>query len=502
MGVGASSYGITFCRSQDFVHAGGSLEHLSEGIHTQSQHAMLESELFDFKTARAVVGQLSDLFIGDKKLIDTEPAVVTEPSAHSATLGAKQWLAVEFLQREIAWKFVFGGMVRLFALGAQSPDQALCHNPFDGARDEEWFDSHVDNPSEGTSGIIRVEGAEHRVTGEGGLDGILCGFRIADFTDEDNVGVMAEDASQGGGKRQTDLRMDLDLIDAIELVLDGVFGRDDLVLGGSDLQQRAVQSRGFSGTGGAGDQDNSVWDSDEFTEDSIGFFTHPQASQVEFHGPFIEDPHDQTFAVDHRDNADPNIDLAAVDAQFDPTVLRQSLFGDVEFCHDLQTRDDGGLEAIDLRWNGLVLKDAVDTVANDDPCGLRFDVNVAGTRVDGFHEDFVDQSDHGRFLGLFAQLASIGFEFLKQFDLIVFVASGSHQAFDGFASDPEMLFNKLRDFDFFCDERYNWTMQCGGSFVEWVEFQRVAGGDKDASAFFADGENTVPVDQLLREVRE
>jgi hypothetical protein len=89
MDVGASSYRITLCCSQDFIHAGGSLEHLAEGIHTQRQHAMLEAKLFDFKTAGSIMGQLSNLFIGDQKFVDAESTGVSESPASPAALSAK-----------------------------------------------------------------------------------------------------------------------------------------------------------------------------------------------------------------------------------------------------------------------------------------------------------------------------------------------------------------------------------------------------------------------------
>ena len=48
-----------------------------------------------------------------------------------------------------------------------------------------------------------------------------------------------------GGERQADLRMHLNLVDAVELVLDRVFGGDDLGLVALDFQQGAVE-RGAS----------------------------------------------------------------------------------------------------------------------------------------------------------------------------------------------------------------------------------------------------------------
>ena len=69
-----------------------------------------------------------------------------------------------------------------------------------------------------------------RVTGQRSLDGVFGRLSIPNFTDEHDVRVMPKDASQRGSKGQTDLGVNLDLVDPIELVLDWVLGRDDLVL--------------------------------------------------------------------------------------------------------------------------------------------------------------------------------------------------------------------------------------------------------------------------------
>ena len=111
---------------------------------------------------------------------------------------------------------------------AERPHQPLGHHGFDRAGDQERLDAHVDQPRVGARRVVRVQRAEHQVAGERRLDRVLGRFQVANFADQHDVGVVTQNRPQRGGERQPDLRVDLDLVDAFELVLDRVFGRDDL----------------------------------------------------------------------------------------------------------------------------------------------------------------------------------------------------------------------------------------------------------------------------------
>ena len=58
---------------------------------------------------------------------------------------------------------------------------------------------------DGAGGIVGVQRAEDQVAGEGGLDGHLGHFHIADFADEDDVGRLTQHRPQDLGERQPDV---------------------------------------------------------------------------------------------------------------------------------------------------------------------------------------------------------------------------------------------------------------------------------------------------------
>ena len=60
---------------------------------------------------------------------------------------------------------------------------------------------------------------------------------ISNFTDEDHIRVVPQNGSKRLGKSQSNLGMHLNLVDPIELVLDWIFGRDDLGVRAIDSKQ-------------------------------------------------------------------------------------------------------------------------------------------------------------------------------------------------------------------------------------------------------------------------
>ena len=92
----------------------------------------------------------------------------------------------------------------------------------------------------------------------------------------------------------------------------------------------------------------------------------PEPAQVvEIARGAVEQAHDDAFAVERGQRGDAEIDFAAEDLDLDAAVLRQPALGDVQLGHQLQARDDGGLQLARRRF--LVEEHAVDA---DSGCGI------------------------------------------------------------------------------------------------------------------------------------
>ena len=51
---------------------------------------------------------------------------------------------------------------------------------------------------------------------------------VADLADHDDVRVLPEEGAERAREREADLRLDVDLVDPLDLVLDRILGRQDV----------------------------------------------------------------------------------------------------------------------------------------------------------------------------------------------------------------------------------------------------------------------------------
>ena len=84
------------------------------------------------------------------------------------------------------------------------------------------------------------------MAGERGLDGDFSRFQVADFADQNDVGILTQERAQGCGEVQADLLLHLHLVDAGELEFDGIFGRHDVGVGLVEREMDRVQRVGLA----------------------------------------------------------------------------------------------------------------------------------------------------------------------------------------------------------------------------------------------------------------
>ena len=111
--------------------------------------------------------------------------------------------------------------------------------PRSGAGDKEGFDAHIDQTGIGAGGVVGVERGEDQVAGEGGVDGDLGGLLVADLADHDDVRVLAQESAERAAKVSSIFALHLDLVDAVDLVLDRVLDGHDVALGAVELVRQA-----------------------------------------------------------------------------------------------------------------------------------------------------------------------------------------------------------------------------------------------------------------------
>jgi hypothetical protein len=151
-----------------------------------------------------------------------------------------------------------GGLVGLFAFGADFAAEPLREHHIEGRPDEVPLDAHVDQAGDGAAGVVRVQRAEDEMPRESGLDRDAGRFLVADLADHDDVGVLTQQTSQHGRERQADFFLHLELVDGGQLKLDRVFDRADVFFDRADRVEGRIQGRALAASGRAGDEGDSV----------------------------------------------------------------------------------------------------------------------------------------------------------------------------------------------------------------------------------------------------
>src|SRR5262245_33322370 len=89
---------------------------------------------------------------------------------------------------------------------------------------------------------------------------------VPNLTDHQDVGVLSQHAAEPIRKRQTDLRVDLDLRHARQLVFHRVFEGDDVLADTIDAVQRRVERGRLAGAGRPGDQYHAIRTPDQLLD--------------------------------------------------------------------------------------------------------------------------------------------------------------------------------------------------------------------------------------------
>ena len=106
----------------------------------------------------------------------------------------------------------------------------------------------------------------------------------------------------------------------------------------------------------------------------------------------VENADDGVLAVNRRHDRDTEVDLATAQVEFEATVLRHPLLGDVEIRHDLDARDDRVVVA-QLDWIHGRIEHAIDTVLDPHRILARLHMNIGGTALERVHQGRVDEAN-------------------------------------------------------------------------------------------------------------
>src|ERR1019366_269838 len=99
---------------------------------------------------------------------------------------------------------LFVGIMDLFlAELADHSHQPLRQNAVQRRNEVVGLDSHVEEAAQHVYHVVGVDGGEHQVSGQRGVNGNLRRLGVADFSHHDLVGIVTQNRAQAAGKGQS-----------------------------------------------------------------------------------------------------------------------------------------------------------------------------------------------------------------------------------------------------------------------------------------------------------
>src|SRR5215469_198666 len=406
-----------------FLERGHAGRNLDQSAAPERQHAALDGLFLEFNRARSHQHQFLDLVVHFHDFVQASAALVPGVVTSAAPFALGDLHGRCFFRREA---FLDQGLHRdldlLRAFLAEAPYQALCTNQVHGSRYQEGFNAHVHESGDGFRRTVGVQGGKHQVAGESSLDGDFRGLEVADLAHQDDVGVLPQEGTQGGGKVQPDLLFHLHLVDADQLELHRVFGGHDVGVGYVQAGDGGIQGVGLARARGPGDQHHAVGLENGLFELDQRFRLETQLGHIEPQVLLVEQPQHDFFAPQRRQRADSEVELLLLGPhrhfQHDAAVLGQPLFADVELRHNLHARGNGVFQLERRRHDRLQHTVNAEAYAKFLFVGLH--VNIAGAALDGVGEHQVHQLHDGSLVGRLLQVGQVHLLLFRlQFDVAV-----------------------------------------------------------------------------------
>src|SRR5262249_18234944 len=195
------------------------------------------------------------------------------------------------------------------------------------------------------------------MAGQGGLNRDLSRFRVADFSDHYPVTVVSQNRPKSARERESFFFVHRDLDHPRELILNWILDRNELVFFDIHLCNSRIQGRGFSASGRTGNQHHPVGFGDGPSEPSQVFVI--EAETIEAQGryargdrPPAKEGGDDAPSKNARKTRPRDSHVFSFEPHPETAVLRTPPFRNIEIRHDLQSRNQWGVQSYIKRFHG------------------------------------------------------------------------------------------------------------------------------------------------------
>src|SRR6267143_3090998 len=205
--TGMGRLGFLLGDPKDFRDGRETGPRLRPAILPERHHAVLGGGRTMLAERRLAQDEAPDVLADREQLIDAEAPAVAGAAALRAAPAVEERLPPfpggQPERDEVARLRLVGRA----AAGADSPDEPLGEHALEHRGDEVGLAAHVLQPRDGARRVVRVQGREDEVSGEGGLDRDLGRLEVADLADHDDVGILAHDVPEPRGEGEAELRL-------------------------------------------------------------------------------------------------------------------------------------------------------------------------------------------------------------------------------------------------------------------------------------------------------
>ena len=231
------------------------------------------------------------------------------------------------------------------------------------------------------------------MAGDGASHGDVRRFTVTDLAHGDDVRVLTKDGAEAVGKGHAGLFIDLDLVDAVHVVFHGVLQSDQVHVVLVQVVDHGVHGGGFTGTGGAHDQQHAAAAMEHmlvFLQIAAG---KPDGILGELLAGFIQQTCHDLLAVNGGQRGDTEVDVLVLHLHVEAPILGDAVLRDVQAAHDLDTGNDAALQIAGDRHD--IAHQAVDPHADLQLILPGLQMDIAGALGDGTLDDGVHQPDGG-----------------------------------------------------------------------------------------------------------
>ena len=318
--------------------------------------------------------------------------VAGSPTLGAAASAVKRDFAQPFI-KEVASEGLVRRIVGFLAMFADARGQALGQHPDDGGRHHIGFNADFHEAHDGLGRRIGVQCGEDQMAGQSCFRGNLCGLKVTDFADEDDIRILTQQGAKDCRKLEVNVRVDLALGDAHQLDLHRVLDGGDIDVGFVDLMDRGVQRGGLAHARRAGHKDDAVRILDKAAEWLQDDLRHHHLVQREHRlaAGGRQDAHDRLFAEKRGDDRNAEVGGAGANRHGEAAVLRETRLRDIDTAEDLDAADQRAMQF--ARERKRFPQIAIDPIADARVKLVRLDVNVGRPLADGVVDDGIEHLD-------------------------------------------------------------------------------------------------------------